>query len=117
MEANEWVCGRNGTSWRRRDGPKRRRLCGRVINFFFLWSQGLIKPRLSNNCTLLLVLREELCCTPRLLVAGIEPQGCGRSTTYDLRPPVALLPFFVQTKVVFFLEGFPSPRLLHMARQ
>ena len=39
-------------------------------------------------------------------MAGIEPQGCGRSTTYDLRPPVALLPFFVSNKGCIFFGGF-----------
>ena len=56
------------------------------------------------------IVREELSCTPGLLVVGIERQGCrGSGTSKDLRPGLRMLPlvvFLIQGGFVFFWRVF-----------
>lgn len=86
---------------------KGRRLSWHWFYFFFLFV-GIHKPRLSNNWTLLLVVREEFRCTPWLVVE-IEPQGCHWSgTSKDLRRVCvcSLFLYFDPSIVVLFFGGF-----------
>ena len=102
MEANEWVCGRDETSWRRRDGPKRRRLCGRVINFFFLWShRGLLSRVFPTIIHCSWFWGKSFVAPHGWWVKEWNGRVCHWSeTSYDLRR-VALLPLFV-----FLIQGF-----------
>jgi hypothetical protein len=106
------VCRRNGEVVASR-GWTQRALVSWHGDFIFcpFFVVGFNKQRLSNTCTLLLVVREELCCTPGLLVVGIERTGLprvggveGLATGSAYAPSFCL---FDPRWFCLFLEGFP----------